>query len=94
MSASGASERAASTAFPAWLRPLSGIPPVGVGVRSMRGLSRFEHVGRSRALVSSRCGYLAPPSCFHLKGVFRRDAPVGAQAHREPQPGGTERRRR
>ena len=40
------------TAFlPAWLHPLSGILPVGVGVRALDGLAYFHHDGLITALV-------------------------------------------
>ncbi|MFI5758900.1 ABC transporter permease [Streptomyces sp. NPDC051569] len=37
--------------LPGWLRPLSDVLPVGVGVRAMNGLAYFHHDGLTRALI-------------------------------------------
>lgn len=72
--------------LPAWLRPLSEILPVGVGVRAMQGLSRFEDDGLVRALVILPLWVLGAALVLYLKDVFRREAPPVAQEQREPQP--------
>ncbi|WP_198145374.1 ABC transporter permease [Frankia sp. EAN1pec] len=72
--------------LPAWLRPLSEILPVGVGVRAMQGLSRFQNDGLSRALVILPLWVLGAAVVLHLKDVFRRDDPSGARDKDESQP--------
>ncbi|MHA5051700.1 ABC transporter permease [Streptomyces sp. SD15] len=72
--------------LPAWLRPLSEILPVGVGVRAMQGLSRFENDGLTRALVILPLWVLGAAAVLYLKDVFRREAPAGAWEKAEPQP--------
>lgn len=72
--------------LPAWLRPLSEILPVGVGVRAMQGLSRFEDDGLVRALVILPLWVLGAALVLYLKDVFRREARPVAQEQREPQP--------
>ncbi|MGW1727631.1 ABC transporter permease [Streptomyces sp. NPDC002306] len=64
--------------LPGWLRPLSEILPVGVGVRAMQGLSRFQDDGLSRALVILPAWVLGAALVLYLKDVFRREAPAGA----------------
>ncbi|WP_240634593.1 MULTISPECIES: ABC transporter permease [Streptomyces] len=65
--------------LPAWLRPLSEILPVGVGVRAMQGLSRFENDGLARALVILPLWVLGAAAVLYLKDVFRRADPAGVQ---------------
>ncbi|MEU9288918.1 ABC transporter permease [Streptomyces sp. NPDC048275] len=72
--------------LPDWLRPLSEILPVGVGVRAMQGLSRFENDGLTRALVILPLWVLGAAAVLYLKDVFRREAPAGAREKAEPQP--------
>ncbi|MFJ8059775.1 ABC transporter permease [Streptomyces sp. NPDC096142] len=61
-----------SAYLPDWLRPLSGILPVGVGVRAMQGLSRFQDDGLARALVILPVWVLGAILVLYLKDVFRR----------------------
>ncbi|WP_405923818.1 ABC transporter permease [Streptomyces sp. NBC_00035] len=72
--------------LPAWLRPLSEILPVGVGVRAMQGLSRFQDDGLVRALVILPVWVLGAALVLYLKDVFRREAPAGVRRREEPQP--------
>ncbi|MFF1682340.1 ABC transporter permease [Streptomyces sp. NPDC058256] len=72
--------------LPAWLRPLSEILPVGVGVRAMQGLSRFQDDGLVRALVILPVWVLGAALVLYLKDVFRRGAPAGARKREVPQP--------
>ncbi|MET8028506.1 ABC transporter permease [Streptomyces avermitilis] len=72
--------------LPAWLRPLSEILPVGVGVRAMQGLSRFQDDGLSRALVILPLWVLGAAAVLYLKDVFRREAPSDVVQEAEPQP--------
>lgn len=72
--------------LPAWLRPLSEILPVGVGVRAMQGLSRFQDDGLSRALVVLPLWVLGAALVLYLKDVFRREAPNAVAEKVEPQP--------
>ncbi|MGW7046132.1 ABC transporter permease [Streptomyces avermitilis] len=72
--------------LPPWLRPLSEILPVGVGVRAMQGLSGFQDDGLSRALVILPLWVLGAAAVLYLKDVFRREAPSGARDLGESQP--------
>lgn len=65
--------------LPGWLRPLSDILPVGVGVRAMQGISRFQDDGFVRALVILPVWVLGAALVLYLKDVYRRipAAPVG-----------------
>ncbi|MEW1722894.1 ABC transporter permease [Streptomyces sp. NPDC093109] len=72
--------------LPGWLRPLSEILPVGVGVRAMQGLSRFQDDGLARALVILPLWVLGAALVLYLKDVFRREAPAGAGTESEPHP--------
>jgi hypothetical protein len=58
--------------LPGWLRPLSEILPVGVGVRAMQGLSRFQNDGLTRALVILPVWVLGAALVLYLKDVYRR----------------------
>lgn len=73
--------------LPGWLRPLSEILPVGVGVRAMQGLSRFQNDGLSRALVILPVWVLGAALVLYLKDVYRRGAPAaGAGEKSAPGP--------
>jgi hypothetical protein len=72
--------------LPAWLRPLSEILPVGVGVRAMQGLSRFQDDGLTRALVILPLWVLGAAAVLYLKDVFRRETPSRERDTVEPQP--------
>ncbi|MGW0949991.1 ABC transporter permease [Streptomyces sp. NPDC002623] len=72
--------------LPAWLRPLSEILPVGVGVRAMQGLSRFQDDGLTRALVILPLWVLGAALVLYLKDVFRREPPTAAGEKDAPQP--------
>ncbi|MFF8027439.1 ABC transporter permease [Streptomyces sp. NPDC007896] len=72
--------------LPAWLRPLSEILPVGVGVRAMQGLSRFQDDGLTRALVILPLWVLGAAAVLYLKDVFRRETPSRVPGTAEPQP--------
>ncbi|WP_330461247.1 ABC transporter permease [Streptomyces sp. NBC_00820] len=74
--------------LPGWLRPLSEILPVGVGVRAVQGLSRFQDDGLARALVILPVWILGAALVLYLKDVFRRATPTvaGEAAKAEPQP--------
>jgi hypothetical protein len=72
--------------LPAWLRPLSEILPVGVGVRAMQGLSRFQDDGLTRALVILPLWVLGAVAVLYLKDVFRRETPSLVRDTAEPQP--------
>jgi hypothetical protein len=72
--------------LPAWLRPLSEILPVGVGVRAMQGLSRFQNDGLTRALLILPLWILGAAAVLYLKDVFRRDARADARSTAKPQP--------
>ncbi|KPI20660.1 hypothetical protein OK074_7574 [Actinobacteria bacterium OK074] len=74
--------------LPAWLRPLSEILPVGVGVRAMQGLSRFQDDGLARALVILPVWVLGAALVLYLKDVYRREAPAGAGEQGGGQGGG------
>ncbi|MEV8538422.1 ABC transporter permease [Streptomyces sp. NPDC051572] len=67
--------------LPGWLRPLSEILPVGVGVRAMQGLSRFQNDGLSRALVILPVWVLGAVLVLYLKDVYRRGARAETPAH-------------
>ncbi|MFG2957620.1 ABC transporter permease [Streptomyces sp. NPDC048291] len=71
--------------LPGWLRPLSEILPVGVGVRAMQGLSRFQDDGLSRALIILPAWVLGAALVLYLKDVFRREPPTAASASGPPQ---------
>ena len=58
--------------LPAWLRPLSEILPVGVGVRALQGVSRFQDDGLAPALVILPVWVLGGVLVLYLKDVFRR----------------------
>lgn len=64
--------------LPGWLRPLSEILPVGVGVRAMQGLSRFQDDGLFRALVILPVWVLGAALVLYLKDVYRHGTPAGA----------------
>ncbi|WP_406121544.1 ABC transporter permease [Streptomyces sp. NBC_00989] len=72
--------------LPGWLRPLSEILPVGVGVRAMQGLSRFQNDGLSRALVILPVWVLGAALILFLKDVYRRGA-AAAGAGEKSAPG-------
>jgi ABC-type uncharacterized transport system permease subunit len=72
--------------LPAWLRPLSEILPVGVGVRAMQGLDRFQDDGLTRALVILPLWVLGAAAVLYLKDVFRRETPSRVPDTVEPQP--------
>ena len=73
--------------LPGWLRPLSEILPVGVGVRAMQGLSRFQNDGLSRALVILPVWVLGAVLVLYLKDVYRRGTPApGAGKGHVPRP--------
>ncbi|MER5344649.1 ABC transporter permease [Streptomyces mirabilis] len=72
--------------LPAWLRPLSEILPVGVGVRAMQGLDRFQDDGLARALVILPLWVLGAAAVLYLKDVFRRETPSRVPDTVEPQP--------
>ncbi|MFD3590779.1 ABC transporter permease [Streptomyces sp. NPDC058683] len=74
--------------LPAWLRPLSEILPVGVGVRAMQGLSRFQDDGLFRALVILPAWVLGAALVLYLKDVYRREAPAAAGEKSALQPVG------
>ncbi|MFJ3662799.1 hypothetical protein ACIPPM_20320 [Streptomyces sp. NPDC090119] len=61
--------------LPAWLSPLSEILPVGVGIRAIQGLSRFQSDGLPRALMTLPLWVIGAAVVVHLKDVFRRAAP-------------------
>ncbi|MGW6401284.1 ABC transporter permease [Streptomyces sp. NPDC055134] len=71
--------------LPAWLRPLSDILPVGVGVRAMQGLSRFQDDGLTRALVILPVWVLGAALVLYLKDVFRREVPTALRDPSEQQ---------
>ncbi|MFD4787266.1 ABC transporter permease [Streptomyces sp. NPDC058459] len=75
--------------LPGWLRPLSEILPVGIGVRAMQGLSRFQHDGLTRALVILPVWVLGAALVLYLKDVFRRATPTVVAEQAEPQPAAT-----
>lgn len=64
--------------LPAWLRPLSEILPVGVGVRAIQGISRFQDDGLTRALVILPVWVLGAALVVYLKDLLRRPAPTRA----------------
>ncbi|MGW6487762.1 ABC transporter permease [Streptomyces sp. NPDC055056] len=72
--------------LPAWLRPLSEILPVGVGVRAMEGLSRFQDDGLTQALVILPLWVVGAALVLYLKDVFRRGGTARADAQGEPHP--------
>ncbi|MEU6244019.1 ABC transporter permease [Streptomyces sp. NPDC047024] len=64
--------------LPAWLRPLSEILPVGVGVRALQGISRFQDDGLPHALVILPLWALGAALVVYLKDVLRRTASARA----------------
>ncbi|MGW2052293.1 ABC transporter permease, partial [Streptomyces sp. NPDC001858] len=72
--------------LPGWLRPLSDILPVGVGVRAMQGLSRFQDDGLVRALVILPVWVLGAALVLYLKDVYRREPPTVSREQYAPQP--------
>ncbi|MFJ2814050.1 ABC transporter permease [Streptomyces sp. NPDC087294] len=66
--------------LPGWLRPLSDILPVGIGVRAMQGLSRFQDDGLGRALLLLPLWVLVAALILYLKDVYRREPPTSPPA--------------
>jgi hypothetical protein len=60
--------------LPSWLRPLSEILPVGVGVRAIQGLSRFHDDGFTQAMIILPVWLLGAAAVLYLKDVFRATA--------------------
>lgn len=69
--------------LPAWLRPLSEILPVGVGVRALQGVSRFQDDGLASALVILPVWVLGAALILYLKDVFRSVPRTDAGANGE-----------